>query len=85
MYFCKISVSIELDDYTALLQATSAQDCLMVLKDEKIVTPSDVIFLQFLLREIDCIEPFVQCLRYAETQGAMYFYKTPTGIFFYIM
>lgn len=83
MYFCKISVSIELEDYTALLGATSAQDCLMILKDEKIFTPSDVIFLQFLLRDMYFETLFLQCCVYAETQGAMYFYETPTpGIFF---
>lgn len=62
----------------------SARDCLRYLRDTKLFTSSDVIFVQYLFKKLDCKELFAECYKYAEEQEALCFYEKPPGIFFII-
>lgn len=57
--------------------ATSAREYLRILKDKELFTPSDVIFMQFLLRETNCGLLNDKCIAYAKTQKALCFYEEP--------
>lgn len=72
-----IQNSCKAEDITSLKQAVSARDCLRYLRDAKLFTSSDVIFVQYLFKRINCNELFVECYRYAEKQDALCFYEKP--------
>lgn len=77
--FFYISDSCKAEDITSLKQAVSARDCLRYLRDAKLFTSSDVIFVQYLFKRINCNELFVECYKYAEKQDALCFYEKPPG------
>lgn len=56
-------------------------DCLTILQDEKLFTQTDVIFMQFLCRETDCLELNDICIEYAEKQKALCFFEKQSGNF----
>lgn len=62
--------------------ATSAREYLRILKDKELFTPSDVIFMQFLLRETNCGSLNDKCIAYAKTQKALCFYEEPISKYF---
>lgn len=76
--FC-ISDTCKSEDIASLKQAISARDCLRYLRDAKLLTSSDVIFVQYLFKKIDCKELFAECYKYAEEQEALCFYEKPPG------
>lgn len=51
----------------------------MILWKEKILSRSDVIIMQFLLKRTNCEELEKECIKYAKEQNAMYFYEKPPG------
>lgn len=63
----------------AVLEAKSALDCLRILQDESLFTQTDVIFMQFLCRETDCLDLNEKCIEYAEKQKALCFYERTQG------
>lgn len=63
----------------SLEQAYTARACLRFLQKEKLFIPSDVIFMQYLMKKIDCQDLFVKCYGYAEAQKALCFYEKPPG------
>lgn len=65
----------------SVLDAKSAMDCLTILQDEKLFTQTDVIFMQFLCRETDCLELNDICIEYAEKQKALCFFEKQSGNF----
>lgn len=71
--------SCKFKDKTSLLEAKSVAECLGVLKDNELFQPSDVIFIQFLLRETNCWDLYKQCIKYAEEQNALCFYEKQSG------
>lgn len=71
--------SLQLNDKTSLMEAESVAECLGVLKDNELFKPSDVIFIQFLLRETNCWDLYKQCIKYAEEQNALCFYERQSG------
>nr|XP_034316342.1 uncharacterized protein LOC117685877 [Crassostrea gigas] len=75
-----IQNSCKAEDITSLKQAVSARDCLRYLRDAKLFTSSDVIFVQYLFKRINCNELFVECYKYAEKQDALCFYEKPPAI-----
>lgn len=79
MDYFYISDSCKAEDITSLKQAMSPRDCLRYLKDAKLFTSSDVIFVQYLFKRIDCKEQFAECYKYAEEQEALCFYEKPPG------
>lgn len=62
--------------------ATSAREYFRILKDKELFTPSDVIFMQFLLRESNCGLLNDKCIAYAKTQKALCFYEEPPSKYF---
>lgn len=71
--------SYKVKDMTVFAQAVSARDYLGILCDQKIFTPLDVIFVQYLLRKTDCMELFEKCRIYAEAHAALCFYEKLPG------
>lgn len=65
------------EDIASIKQAVSARDCLRYLRDAKLFTSSDVMFVQYLFKRIDCKEQFAECYKYAEKQDALCFYEKP--------
>lgn len=63
----------------AVLEAKSALDCLRILQDESLFTQADVIFMQFLCRETDCLDLNEKCIEYAEKQKALCFFERTPG------
>lgn len=64
---------------TSLIEAKSVRDCLRILRDNKLFMPSDVIIIQFLLKETGCWDLYTQCIKYAEEQNALCFYEKQSG------
>lgn len=67
--------SYQVKDMTLFSRAVSARDYLGILCDEKIFTPWDVIFVQYLLKKTDCMELFEKCRTYAEAHTALCFLR----------
>lgn len=81
VFWCFIFTdSYKCRDKTSLLEAKSVAECLGVLRDNELFKPSDVIFIQFLLKETDCWDLYKQCIKYAEEQNALCFYEKQSGI-----
>lgn len=59
----------------SFIKANSARDYFEFLEEEGLFTPSDVIFVQFLLRESGCGELYEKCIEYATTQKGLCFYE----------
>lgn len=66
--------SQKVKDMTLFAQTVSARDCLEILCDQKLFTPWDVIFIQFLLKNTECLELFQKCVAYAEAHRALCFF-----------
>lgn len=71
--------SHKVKDMSIFAQTVSPRDCLQILYDQKLFTPWDVIFIQFLLKNTECIELFEKCVAYAKAHGALCFYEKLTG------
>nr|XP_034322480.1 uncharacterized protein LOC117688496 [Crassostrea gigas] len=72
-----IRLSCKIEDVTKLEEAKTAQDCFKILFKENIISPSDVITMQFLLIRTQCDELEKECIEYAKQQKAMHFYEKP--------
>lgn len=71
-------------DKISIEKKKTAREYFDLLKKKKLFTPSDVIFMQFLLRESNCAELNEKCIAYATTQKALCFYEElPSKIHFY--
>lgn len=57
----------------SFIKANSARDYFEFLEEEELFTPSDVIFVQFLLRESGFGELYERCIEYATTQKRIMF------------
>lgn len=62
-------------DKLSLEKKETAREYFNILKRNELFTPSDVIFMQFLLRESNCEELYEKCIAYATTQKALCFYE----------
>lgn len=73
------AVSCKIEDVAKLEEAETAQDCFKILFKENIISPSDVITMQFLLIRTQCDKLEKECIEYAKQQMAMHFYEKPPG------
>lgn len=64
-----------LKDKLSIEKKETAREYFDILKENELFTPSDVIFMQFLLRESNCEELNEKCIAYATTQKALCFYE----------
>lgn len=71
-------------DKISIEKKKTAREYFDLLKKKKLFMPSDVIFMQFLLRESNCAELNEKCIAYATNQKALCFYEElPSKIHFY--
>lgn len=75
-------MSCNIEDVTGLEKAESAADCFLILQKEHLFTPSDVIVMQFLLRQTNCEKLEKECVEYAKNRKTWHYYETPPGIVF---
>lgn len=73
------AAACKIKDVTELEKAKDAYDCFNILLKENILSPSDVMPMQFLLRRTNCEELEKECIEYAKQQKAMHFYEKPPG------
>lgn len=78
-----VSASCEIEDVTKLENTKTAEEFIMILMNEHILTQSDVIVMQFLLQETNCEELERECVEYAKQWEAMYYFETPPGNILY--
>lgn len=79
-FFSYVVDSNKVKNLTSVKEATSVLECIEILQDENLFTPTDVIYMQFLCQEADCFDLFTKCVEYAECkQRALCYFKKPTG------
>lgn len=61
------------------MKATSALECIRILQDEELFTQTDVIVMQFLCTETECLDLYAKCVEYAEDQKALCYFEKPLG------
>lgn len=64
---------------TSVLEATSALQCIRILQDEELFTQTDVIAMQFLCTQTECLDLHAKCVEYAEQQKALCYFEKPPG------
>lgn len=79
LFVCFFTDAFQFNDRTSLIKAESVAECLGVLRDNELFKPSDVIFVQFLLKETGCLNLYKQCIKYAEEKNALCFYEKQPG------
>lgn len=82
-YFIDSCKDKDIELSTLIKNANSAREYFRILKERELFTPSDVIFMQFLLRESNCGVLNEKCIAYAKTQKALCFYEEPPSKFFF--
>lgn len=64
---------------TSVMEATSALECIRILQDEELFTQTDVIVMQFLCTQTECLDLHAKCVEYAEQQKALCYFEKPPG------
>lgn len=67
------------DNPMVINDIVSPGDCLNFLKRKKLLQPTDVICLQFILKKIKCKKLFAKCFKYAEEQNALCYHEKKQG------
>lgn len=80
-----MNFSVLQPELTSLKEATTAWECMSILKHKGLFTPYDVIFLQLVLDRTQCFDLNAKCIEYAESLKALCFYKKPQGIYIYVI
>lgn len=75
----KIAESCKGVNTVDLKGADSANDCLRIVMEAKYFTSTNVIYIQYVLKEIGCGELFEQCVNYAKDLDALCFHKVQQG------
>lgn len=76
-----VVASGKVENVSALMSARSALECFTILHDEDLFTQKDVIFMQFLLKEMGCDELYSRCINYALTNKALCYFERKPGMF----
>lgn len=76
-----ISASGKVGNLDKLKAANSASECFSLLLDEYLFSQIDVVFMQFLCKEMSCIELYTYCIDYALEQKALCYYENTSGKF----
>lgn len=80
VFFSYVVDSNKVKNLTSVKKATSVLECIEIIQDENLFTPTDVIYMQFLCQEADCFDLFTKCVEYAECkQRALCYFKKPPG------
>lgn len=75
--FSFVAGSGKLKNMTSLQSARPAMECFTILQDEKLFSPNDVIFMQFLCNETNCKELYSKCIEYASNEKALCYFERP--------
>lgn len=78
MFFFVVA-SGKVQNMTNLQLANSALECFTILQDEMLFSPNDVIFMQFLCKEMGCKKLYTRCIEYASNNKALCFFERPVG------
>lgn len=82
-YYCTtifyVVDSKKVRNLTSVKEAKSVLECIEILQDEKLFTQQDVIYMQFLCQEAECLDLFTKCIEYAEKQKALCYFEKPLG------
>lgn len=78
-----VTASGKVTDINSLKAADTVLKCFIVLQDENLFSHNNVIFMQFLLKEMHCEELYEKCIQFAQEQEALCFFFKPPGIFNY--
>lgn len=73
-----IRASGKVENVSSIMSARSAMKCFTILQDENLFTQKDVIFMQFLCKEMECDELYSRCIEYAVTNKALCYFEKPT-------
>jgi hypothetical protein len=68
-------------DGKAVEKVNSIRELFLLLRENKLFTQSDVIFIQGLFKQIDCGKLYNKCIKYARKHGALCFYEKQPGAF----
>lgn len=79
LYLIHIVDSNIVHNLTSVMKATSALECIRILQDEQLYTQTDVIFMQFLCTQTECLDLHAKCVEYAEQQKALCYFEMPPG------
>lgn len=63
----------------SVMKATSPLDCIKILLDEELFTQTDVIVMQFICTQTDCLDLYAKCVEYAGQQKALCYFEKPPG------
>lgn len=74
-----VVASTKVKNLTSVAEAKSVLECIEILQDEKLFTQKDVIYMQFLCQEADCLDLFTKCIEYAEKKKALCYFEKPLG------
>lgn len=74
-----ISASGKVANVERLKKTESVSECLSLLLEENLYSQYDVVFMQFLCKEMCCIELYTECITYAFEHKALCFYEKTTG------
>lgn len=78
-----VSASCEIENSTKLEEAKTPEQFLVCLVKENILTKSDVVAMQFALKQTNCEELEKKCVEYAQQWKAMHYFETPPGNILY--
>lgn len=80
VFFSYVVDSNKVRNLISVKEAASVLECIEILLEENLFTPTDVIYMQFLCQEADCFDLITKCVEYAEcNQGALCYFKKPPG------
>lgn len=74
-----ISASGKVTNVKGLKAAKSVSECFSILLDENLYSQYDVVFMQFLCKEMCCKELYTECIAYASEHKALCFYENTPG------
>lgn len=74
-----VVASGKVENIAPLHLANSALECFRILREEMLFSPTDVVFMQFLCKEIKCEELYSRCIKYALENKALCFFERSSG------
>lgn len=77
--FVYVIDSRKVRNLSSVKEANSVLQCIEILQDEQLFTQKDVIYMQFLCQEADCLDLFKICKEYAEEQKSLCYFKKTLG------
>lgn len=74
-----ISASGKVANVKRLKESELVSECFSLLLDENLYSQYDVVFMQFLCKEMGCMDLYTECKTYAFEHKALCFYEENPG------